>query len=78
MEAQNEHSANDDLDRLRLELETVKAQLQQTQAQLIHSEKLATIGMLVAGVAHEINSPIGALGVCTRLWSKRWTSSSAI
>ncbi len=62
MEAQNEHGANDDLDRLRLELETVKAQLQQTQAQLIHSEKLATIGMLVAGVAHEINSPIGALG----------------
>ena len=34
-------------------------QLQKTQAQLIHQEKLTSLGQVVAGIAHEINNPVG-------------------
>ena len=46
------------LDRYR-ELTALNIQLEQTREQLLQSEKLASIGQLAAGVAHEINNPIG-------------------
>ena len=43
------------------ELQDTLLELRDMQDQLLRSEKMATLGNLVAGVAHEINSPLGAL-----------------
>ncbi len=40
------------------ELESIVDKLKKTQYQLIQSEKMASLGMLTAGIAHEINNPV--------------------
>lgn len=48
-----------DLEARNNELARGKAELQRLQTQIVHSEKMASLGQLVAGIAHELNNPVG-------------------
>lgn len=57
---------NAQLDKKNQDLQKLYNELKETQAQLIHSEKMASLGQLVAGISHELNNPIGFIYANTK------------
>lgn len=53
--------ANAEVHRSLAELRAAYAQLERSQASLLRADRLATLGRLAAGIAHEVNTPLGAM-----------------
>ena len=68
----------DELRRAVEELAVSHAQLASAQEALVHSEKLASMGQLAAGIAHEVNNPLGVVLMYSHLLLEEATPDSPL
>jgi two-component system NtrC family sensor kinase len=54
----------------------MRQELEESQAQLLHSEKIASLGRLAAGVAHEINNPLAGILIYAELLQRELAAGS--
>ncbi|MCZ7383533.1 MAG: ATP-binding protein [Candidatus Methanoperedens sp.] len=57
---------------------TDQKEKEQLEKQLLHADKLATVGQLAAGVAHEINNPLGNISMYTQILLKKTKDENTI
>jgi len=65
---------NDMTARIRATYDDLERQVQERSRQLIRSERLAGVGFLAAGVAHEINNPLASIAFCAEALERRLIS----
>jgi PAS domain S-box-containing protein len=68
----------EELQHLNQELEKKLIEIQRTQAQLVQSEKMNSLGQMVSGIAHELNTPIGYVQNNIDLIKRRFEKVTAL